>query len=118
MDASVTDIWFRSALSLDEITVKLGLADVTFDAENYWEWAIGTLSGMQLDITRTHTQPAEATDTRIFLLGNMRFTDDLIADVVSRLRSFVSGTIWCGRWEYRSGDDFDLVVVREFLPVA
>jgi hypothetical protein len=97
MDASVTEIWFRSALALDEITVKLGLADVAFGAENYWEWAIGMLSGKQLDITRPHTQPAEATDTRIFLLDNTRFTDELIVDVVSRLRSFVSGTIWCGR---------------------
>jgi hypothetical protein len=105
-------------LTLDEIAVTLGLAEVTFDAENYWEWAIGTLAGARLDITRTHTQPPETTDTRIFLLDNMTFSENLIAEVVARLRAFVSGSIKCGRWEYRSGDDFDLVVIREFPAVA
>src|SRR5262245_20460694 len=103
MASGVTDIWFRSALPLDEIAARLGLNNITHDAEDYWEWVIGTLAGAQFDITRTYTQPPGTTNTRIFLVNNTEFSNELITEVVSRLRDFISGTIACGRWEYRSG---------------
>jgi hypothetical protein len=85
------------------------------DAENYWEWVIGTIGDIKLDITRTHTQRRWQVDTVIFLIGDEReFSEPLIARLVSRLHEFVTGSVYCGRWDYRSGDHFDLVVVREF----
>lgn len=112
MAPEVTDIWFRSRLSLAEVAQRLGLRDVTEDAENYWAWVIGTLGDARLDITRTHTRPAGIVDTRVFVLDGA-FTEPLLAELVGRLREFVPDAIRCGRWEYRSGNDFDLVVVRE-----
>ena len=65
----------------------------------------------------SHTQPAGAVDTRIFVLDG-EFTDTLLAELVGRLRAFVPGPIACGRWEYRSGNDFKLVLVQEFSPTG
>ena len=115
-DETITDIWFRSPLKLHDIAARLGLDNVTEDAEDYWEWTIGALSGAQLDITRTHTIPAGKTDTRVFLLHNQHFTDELLTEIVTRLAKFVSGSIKAGRWEHRSGQDFNLIVVRSFGP--
>jgi hypothetical protein len=117
MVTDVTDVWFRSRLPLAEIARRLGLQDVGDDAENYWAWVIGTLDDTRLDITRTHTRPAGGVDTRVFVLDG-EFTEPLLAELVGRLRVFVPGVIRCGRWVYRSGNDFDLVVVREFGPTG
>lgn len=110
-DSRITDVWFRSVLPLTRIAALLGLADVSQDAENRWEWVIGTLNGMQFDITRDHTEARFRVDTRIFLLDDGQFTDDLLAIIGSRLSSVVRGTIKVGRWEYRSRDDWDRIVV-------
>jgi hypothetical protein len=117
MTPEVTDVWFRSPLRLAEIARRVGLRDVTEDAESYWAWVIGTLGDARLDITRTHTRPAGMVDTRVFVLDG-KFTESVLAELVRRLRTFVSGTIACGQWVYRSGDDFDLLVVREFGPAS
>jgi hypothetical protein len=116
MDYRITDIWFRSRLPLAEIARRLGLRDITEDAENYWAWAIGTLGEAQLDITRTHTQSAGETDTRIFLVGGGSFPAELLAQVVARLQPFVGSSIAAGRWEYQSGEDFLLVGLRVYNP--
>ena len=116
MTLDVMDIWVRSKLPLAEIAWRLGLREVTEDAEEYWAWVIGTLGEVTLDITRTHTRPPGHVETRIFVVEGGKFSESLIATVVVRLREFVSGPIACGRWEYRSGNDFDLVLVREFTP--
>lgn len=112
MAQDITDIWFRSNLPLAEIAHGLGLQDLIEDAEDYWEWVIGTFGDVQLDVTRTHTRKADRVDTRIFIWGEGEFTAELIADLVSRLRGVVQGPISCGRWVYRSGNKFDLVVVQ------
>ena len=114
MTPKITDIWFRSKLPLAEIARRLGLRDVTDDAENYWEWVSGTLGDIRLNITRTHTQPAERVDTRIFLPGEDDFSVVLLAELVERLQAFVPDSIVGGRWEHRAGNEFDLVAVREF----
>jgi hypothetical protein len=115
MVPEVTDVWFRSGLPLTEIARRLGLREVIDDAENYWAWVIGSLGNTRLDITRTHTRPADSVDTRIFVLDG-KFTEPLLDELIGRLRALVPGVIWSGRWECRSGNDFDLVVVREFAP--
>jgi hypothetical protein len=115
MAPEVTDVWFRSPLRLTEVARRLGLREVTEDAEDYWAWVIGTLGDARLDITRTHTRPAGAVDTRVFVLDG-EFNESLLADLVGRLRAFIPGPIHCGRWVYRSGNEFDLVVVRGFDP--
>lgn len=114
MTSKITDIWFRSKSSLAKIAQRLELLDSTEDAENYWQWVIGVFHEFKLDITRTHTRPRGQVDTRIFLLENEEFSEALLAEVVRRLRKFIPGPIACGRWEYRSGNDFDLVIVQEF----
>jgi len=113
MAPEVTEVWFRSSLSLAEVAQRLGLRDVTEDAENYWACVIGILCDARLDMTRTHTRLAGVVDTRVFVLDG-EFTESLLAELIGRLRVFIRGPIRCGRWEYRSGNDFDLVVVREF----
>ena len=115
MEPEVTDIWFRSPLSLAEIARRLGLREVTEDAEDYWAWVIGTLDDVRLDITRTHARSAGNVDTRVFVLDSS-FTEPLITELVGRLQAFVLSPIICGRWEYCSGNEFDLVVVRECSP--
>ena len=115
MALEVTDVWFRSKLRLAEIARRLELRDVTDDAENYWAWVIGSLGDARLDITRTHTRPAGMVDTRVFVIDGT-FTEPLLAELVERLRAFVPGPITCGRWEYRAGNDFELVVVKEWSP--
>jgi hypothetical protein len=117
MASDVTDVWFRTRLPLAEIARRLRLQDVSDDAENFWAWVIGTLNDARLDITGTHTRPPAGVDTRVFVLDG-EFTEPLLAELVGRLRAFVSGVIRCGRWKYRSGNDFDLVVVREFGPTG
>src|SRR4051794_27904535 len=90
---TISDVWFRSPAELAEIVEALGLSDVTYDAEYYWEWAIGTLDGVQLDVTRTHQQPAASVDTRIFRLDNAPISSDLIAKLTERLRIVARGTV-------------------------
>jgi hypothetical protein len=96
MVTDVTDVWFRSRLPLAEIARRLGLQDVSDDAENYWAWVIGTLDDARLDISRTHTRPARRVDTRVSVLDG-EFTEPLLAELVGRLRVFVPGVIRCGR---------------------
>lgn len=107
-DATITDLWFRSPLGLEELVVILGLADATFDAEDYWEWAVGTLVGVELDVTRTHRRPADSVDTRVFRLDNGAISEELRVKLVDRLRPVARGGVWWGRWVHREGNDFDL----------
>jgi len=115
MDERITDVWFRSPLELEELAEALRLDDVELDAENYWEWFIGTLMGERIDVTRTHTVLyPEETDTRVFLVDNGTFAGELLAELVARLREIVPGTITAGRWEYLRGEEFNLVPVRSY----
>ena len=114
MAGDITDIWFRSGLSLGEIARRLGFEDSKSDAEDFWEWVIGTVGTARCDLTRTHTRGNAVTDARIFEVDGRPFTPAEVEDLVSRLRTFVSGTISCGRWIPTSGDDFDRIVVRQF----
>jgi hypothetical protein len=117
MALEVTDVWFRSSMPLSETAQRLGLRDVTEDAEDYWAWVIGTLGDARVDITRTHTLPAGMVDTRVFILDG-EFTEALTGELVGRLRAFIPGRIACGRWEHRTGNDFDLVVTQELGPAG
>jgi hypothetical protein len=114
----ITDVWFRTPLPLSNIAAHLGLRDVVDDAENYWAWVLGRLGDFRLDVTRTHTKASSKSDTRIFLVDRQTFTPPFLQELVGLLRTFVAGPIWCGRWEYRSGNDFEKIVVEEFAPSA
>ncbi len=108
----ITDIWFRSTCSLEEIADILGLAHVSFDTENYWEWAIGTLvvERIQLDITRTHTEPPVLTETRKFRLDLESFTDDHIKKIsLTLLPIAIIGVFW-GEWRrHKGGNNFQMI---------
>jgi hypothetical protein len=118
-DHRITDLWFASGESLPAIASRIGLSDVTDDCENYWEWVIGRLPGyqIQLDITRTHRVPASETATRIFVWrgsDGRELSDPVIELIAHRLREGGITPVHAGRWEYRSGNDFDLVIVRSY----
>ncbi|HEX8694407.1 MAG TPA: hypothetical protein VF746_18440 [Longimicrobium sp.] len=114
MDDRITDVWFRSALPLAALAEGLRLEDVEEDAEDYWEWVTGTMSGERIDITRTHALPPEATDTRVFLPDGEALPAGLLGELVARLREVVPGPITAGRWEYLRGNDFHHVPVRVY----
>jgi hypothetical protein len=99
---------------LEEIADALGLTEVSYDAENYWEWMIGTLGDVELDVTRTHTCPPELTDTCIFQVSRGGFGKELIDVIVARLSPVTTAPIGCGRWLYRSGNHYDVELVQEF----
>ncbi|HEY1014906.1 MAG TPA: hypothetical protein VGE07_19515 [Herpetosiphonaceae bacterium] len=110
---AITDIWFVTPLPLRDLARALRMTDVTADAENYWEWIIGTLGGMTLDITRTHTLPAAEVPTRIFRLEAPRaFAAVQQAFVAARLQQAGITPIFLGAWVYRSGDEFELQVAE------
>ena len=117
MQLGVKDIWFRSKLPLDEIAHRLGLQEVIEDGEDYWDWVIGKLRDVELDVTRTHTEPPELVETCIFLVSREEMPASLVADLVQRLRPFVSGNIHCGRWWLKTGHDFDMEVFQTFYPL-
>jgi hypothetical protein len=111
--AEITDIWFYTELPLTELGEALGLSGIEPDCENYWEWIIGNLAGVALDITRTHTVAAADTPTTIFRLGDQRALAQSLIDVlVPRLQAAGIAPIMLGSWIYRSGNDFDLRVDR------
>ena len=108
MTTPIGDIWFRCGLGLEEIAKRIGLSDVSYQAENYWEWVIG-----ELDITRTHKVPELEADTRIFPCQGGEYDPALEETVIELVRPLAVGSIKCGQWQYRSGNDYDLVVVEE-----
>ena len=113
----VTNIWFRSGISLPEIANRLRLSDVVHDSENYWEWVIGNFGESRIDIARTHTKRRHAADVRLFRLDNAPIDIKLKDALIQELRKFVRRTIYCGRWNHLSGNDFELEVVEEY-PIA
>lgn len=117
MQFGVKDIWFRSALSLAELAQRLGLQDVVEDGEDYWDWAIGRFGDVEIDVTRTHTEPPELVETRIFLVNCEEMSASLVADLVQRLRSFVPGNVYCGRWWSLPGHEFDMEMFQTFSPL-
>jgi hypothetical protein len=107
MDA-ITDIWFYTAHALPDLGHALGLTDINYDHDNYWEWITGDLLGVALDSTRTHTILAAETPTRIFRLGHPpTFTPMVIELLVQRIKGVGVAPIMLGSWIYRSGNTFD-----------
>ncbi|QDT69378.1 hypothetical protein MalM25_23150 [Planctomycetes bacterium MalM25] len=106
-----TDIWFRTERSLETVADLLGLGGVTCDAENHWEWVIGTLvtDDLQLDVTRTHTLPPGQADTRIFRLDNLPFTDEQIQKISNLLLPITTSEITWGQWRFKRGNDYELI---------
>ncbi len=116
---TITDVWFRSPLPLLELSQRLGLQDLEEGTENHWQWVVGWLGDCQLDITRMHGQSSVEADTRIFQAQEVRqFSPELLARLIDRLQDFIAGPISCGQWVYRSANDFELILVQEFPPLA
>jgi hypothetical protein len=109
--ADITDIWCRTPAKLVRIVEALGLSDAHYDAEDHWEWAIGTFDGVQLDVTRAHVRAPSSVETRIFRVDNGTISDALRMILVDRLRSVALGRVWWGRWVHRKGEDFELQAV-------
>ncbi|WP_444905953.1 hypothetical protein ACJJIR_15020 [Microbulbifer sp. SSSA008] len=106
-----SDIWFRTEKSLEQIGEILGLVNISYDVENYWEWILGNYGEFRVDVTRAHTVSPEETETRVFLLGDNRtFTNELIRDFSGKLKLSGVSTIYIGKWVYVKGNDFDLQV--------
>lgn len=110
-----TDIWFRTRVELQDVGQALTLSGLEYDAENHWEWIIGGLGGVELDITRTHTRPPDEADTRIFRVDRGDFEAEMIGRIAELLRTIALGPIQVGRWVYKSGNDFERVVEQTIL---
>lgn len=117
-ESKIEAIWFRSDRSLMEIADAIGLSNASHDRENYWEWVVGSLSGHRIEITRTHKEPPEEVDTRLFSLDEKVIDDKLKGRLIERLNPVVSSSIKCGRWVYLKGNDFDKIVFEEFRPTS
>jgi len=111
MTDPATDIWFRTGATLNLVAEVIGLADTTHDAENHWEWVIGTSDGLQLDVTRTHTKDAIDTDTRIFRVDNQPFINSDVETLCKRLLAIAESDICLGQWQYLAGNEFDKIVL-------
>ncbi len=109
----ITDIWFHTKLDLEELAVKIGLSSTSYDYENEWEWIIGSINDRKLDMTRLHSVEPSSTYTRIFILGDDRLFDlQLIDQIVLLLKRISIQPVYLGQWLYRSGQDFDRVIVE------
>ncbi len=83
----IRQIFFTTALEIDDLAIHLGLRISDESSENYWMWVIGMLDGYELDITRTHTLPPKDTETKIFMLNHGgNFTNELMEKLISRLK--------------------------------
>jgi hypothetical protein len=80
---SVTDTWFRSTQSSISLAAAVGLSSTVHDSEDFWEWVIGDLDDLRLDITRAHARAPNDTDVRIFRLDNGEF-DAALRDLPDR----------------------------------
>ena len=111
MQNDAKDIWLRTRSTLDDVASVIGLTDTVHDAEDYWEWVIGISDGIELDITRTHTQDPITTDTRIFRVDNQPFSDSEVELLCKRLFLITETDIWLGRWLCLDGNEFEKVVI-------
>ncbi len=111
MNDRVTDLWFRSSHTLEEIAHALSLTDLEVDAEDQWEWVLGNVGAIRLDLTRAHVRPRRVSDVRIFRLDEERLDAPLIALLVERCRPLALDAIKCGRWTHRAGNTFNKTVV-------
>jgi hypothetical protein len=105
--AGVTDIYFRSDLSLDGIATRLGLSDVTHDATPD-EFVMGFLSGVVVDISRTDTQPPDIRICRVVRKLRSKehlFSKELLDELTTGLRTFISGPIRFERWPALSTEE-------------
>ena len=107
MSQVITDIWFRTSESLETVADHLGLVKPIFDAENYWAWVIGGFGDVQIDITRTHTIPADTTDTRIFRCDNLEFSESQAREISNAIIDKSLSDVSWGQWRYIRGNDFE-----------
>ena len=102
------DIWLITRLPLSSVCELLELEDACFDGEDYWEWAIGNFDNIRIDITRTHTIPADKTETRVFRMDRKPFSADQIQSLSCRLVEIaIDSTVCWGAWVYRGGQKFE-----------
>jgi hypothetical protein len=115
MNQNITDLWFYSRIPLLRVAASLGATDPASDAEDHWAWVICSFRGARLDITRAVRAGADRVPTRVFRLDNAPFDDDLRRELVRGLLPIALGTVYCGRWEYRGGNDHDMIVVERLV---
>ncbi|WP_285303127.1 hypothetical protein [Stenotrophomonas maltophilia group sp. Smal13] len=59
-------LYFRTAMTLDELAEIIEMENPFFDCENEDEWVIGVCEGVdKIDVCRTHKVPPIETDTAI-----------------------------------------------------
>jgi hypothetical protein len=111
----VTDIWFYTDDGLSAVAEKLGLERREPDCEDTWEWVIGDLFGVRLDITR-HQGTRKKEETAIFLFEPPKapWSAALQDAVLQRLGQVGYSDIWVGRLTVNSANRFEKVVVGKF----
>jgi hypothetical protein len=114
----VTDLWFRSGLSLAAIGDGLEMGAREQDSENVWEWVIGDIAGARIDVTRDHRSPARDTDVRVFRFDRGELSAELRAAIVGRLFALGVDRVAYGRWRYLRGNEFEKICLGIDEPAA
>lgn len=96
-------IWFHTTLELMQLAAALGFEQPRYDGENYWDWVIGTVNGIELDICNSHTLPNAAQDTVLFQTETEEFEPELKMLMIERLKNHVLDFIYCGRSTEKEG---------------
>jgi hypothetical protein len=92
--ARITTIRFVSTSSLLELAETIGLLGVRHSPEN-WEWVMGLLDGVAVNIARTHTLATGETERAIFRLDRAAFSKESLDTICSRIRPHTTGPIRC-----------------------
>jgi len=104
-------------MGLMKLAALLGMNDAYIDAENHWEWVIGSYRGVTLDITRTHTEKPSVTTTAIFLIDaagpdpipRRAFPRQVLEALVSDLKQAGVEVVSVGKRNYVRGNDYEYV---------
>ena len=115
-DLTVTDLWFRTGLALQELANRLALKNADFDYENVYEWIIAPFAGDRIDINRNHRDPEAFTS--IFLVGRgpeggkRPMPTALQEALIEALRQAEIMPVLIGRCWIGRGDRFESELVR------
>lgn len=110
----ITDIWFKTNLSLDKLPLKLGFVLEEFDFENVWEWTISTFGELKLDICRDHTKKRLQTFTNIFRIDEHKkpFPEELLNHIVTKLSLLNITPVYFGKSWVGKDDAFEFELIE------
>ncbi|MFG2975509.1 hypothetical protein ACGFYY_21330 [Streptomyces sp. NPDC048331] len=117
-----TAVWFRTHLSLGEVSALFDTPVDDWDGENHWEWVDLDFADIGINISRTHTVPPEQTETRIARRGyptwEYEFPQDALRQIVAALQRAGVDPIHTGKVECPQGNDLIFTVHEKITAPA